>query len=151
MTTIDGTAKFNIVDARATAIFDLIYPIGSIFATTGNAPARGTWEEIAKGRTLQGADSGHAVGTTIAAGLPNITGWFRNRKTDGDTTVMLVDGKLFAAKGDAGTDYVQLQRASTSGTLREVAFDASKSNAIYGKSSTVQPPAYVVHFYRRTA
>jgi hypothetical protein len=59
---------------------------------------------------------------------------------------MLLDGKLFAAKGDAGADYVQLQRASTSGTLREVEFAASKSNAIYGKSSTVQPAALLCKF-----
>lgn len=151
MTTTDGTVKFNIVDARAAAIFDLIYPIGSVFATTGSAPARGTWEEIAKGRTLQGADSVHAAGTTIAAGLPNITGWFRNRKMDSDTTTMVLDGSLFTETGDKGSDYVQLQRASATGTTREITFDASKSNAIYGKSSTVQPPAYVVHFYRRIA
>ena len=27
--------------------------------------------------------------------------------------------------------------------------DASKSNNIYGNSSTVQPPAYKVHFWKR--
>ena len=30
-------------------------------------------------------------------------------------------------------------------------FNASKSNAIYGKSSTVQPAAYYVYIWRRTA
>lgn len=30
-------------------------------------------------------------------------------------------------------------------------FNASKSNAIYGKSSTVQPAAYYVYIWRRIA
>ena len=30
-------------------------------------------------------------------------------------------------------------------------FNASKSNAIYGKSNTVQPAAYYVHIWRRIA
>lgn len=156
--TKDGTAEFIAVDARAAAIFDLIYPIGSVFATTGNAPARGTWEEIAKGRTLQGADSGHAVGTTIAAGLPNITG--------GSATVVFgnkmdITGGLAPDKDVwAGAFCTHVWNTNTfaasssntgnryDGALR---LDASKSNPIYGNSSTVQPPAYVVHFYRRTA
>ena len=29
--------------------------------------------------------------------------------------------------------------------------DASKSNAIYGRSATVQPAAYYVHIWRRVA
>lgn len=33
----------------------------------------------------------------------------------------------------------------------QIRFDASRSNPIYGNASTVQPPAYVVHFYRRIA
>lgn len=156
--TKDGTAEFVAVDARAAAIFDLIYPVGSVFATTGNAPARGTWEEIAQGRTLQGADSGHAVGTTIEAGLPNITGrlcsqMFSNKNDiEGglkdnldywsgalNTYVWSTDTKTYNSYS-GGNSYAGQAR-----------FDASKSNAIYGASSTVQPPAYVVHFYRRTA
>lgn len=149
--TKDGTAEFIAVDARAAAIFDLIYPVGSIFATTGNAPARGTWEEIAKGRTLQGADSSHAAGTTIKAGLPDITGWMRSRNMTGGIATMVVDGRLFMAVESQGNEYTYLQSGTTVGTAREVMFNASRANPIYGNSTTVQPPAYVVHFYRRTA
>ena len=35
--------------------------------------------------------------------------------------------------------------------IYQAAFDASKSNAIYGRSSTVQPAAYYVHIWRRVA
>ena len=30
-------------------------------------------------------------------------------------------------------------------------FDASRSSSIYGNSTTVQPPAYVVYMWKRTA
>lgn len=152
---LDGTAEFVAVDARAAAIFDLIYPVGSIFATTGNAPARGTWEEIAKGRTLQGADNGHAVGTTIAAGLPNITGTL---STYNDSILSLFNNVTGCFKRDKPKDSSLTYDNLPKNTSQYAAdyckggiFDASKSNAIYGNSTTVQPPAYVVHFYRRTA
>lgn len=32
-----------------------------------------------------------------------------------------------------------------------LSFDASKSNVIYGRSSTVQPPAFLVNIWKRTA
>lgn len=137
----DGTAEFIAVDARAAAIFDLIYPIGSVFATTGNAPARGTWEEIAQGRTLQGADANHAAGTTIEAGLPNIKNTIKNILHDGVDTY---NGALRLTH-EAGE--VNWGQSFFRGALT---FDASFANPIYGASSTVQPPAYVVHFYRRT-
>ena len=158
---LDGTAEFIAVDARAAAIFDLIYPVGSIFATTGNAPARGTWEEIAKGRTLQGADSGHAAGTTIEAGLPNITGNMAmtfgytsdNHQTPYPIGAVSVSG-VFSTDSKWGRMFTPefTRHAMDSEFIYSAGvFDASNSNAIYGASSTVQPPAYVVHFYRRTA
>ena len=158
---LDGTAEFIAVDARAAAIFDLIYPIGSVFATTGSAPTRGTWEEIAQGRTLQGADSGHAAGTMIAAGLPNITGNMAmtfgytsdNRQTPYPIGAVSVSG-VFSTDSKWGRMFTPefTSHAMDSEFIYSAGvFDASNSNAIYGASSTVQPPAYVVHFYRRTA
>lgn len=155
---LDGTAEFIAVDARAAAIFDLIYPIGSVFATTGSAPTRGTWEEIAQGRTLQGADSGHAAGTTIAAGLPNITGTlcsqeFSNKNDIPGGLKDNLDYWFGAFNTHVWSTYTKTVNSSSGGNSfgGQARFDASKSNAIYGASSTVQPPAYVVHFYRRTA
>lgn len=159
--TKDGTAEFIAVDARAAAIFDLIYPVGSIFATTGKAPARGTWEEIAKGRTLQGADSGHAAGTMIAAGLPNITGrmglTFGYTSNDHQTPYPIgatyVSGVFSTDEkwGRMFTPKFTMNNMDSEYIYSAGIFDASNSNAVYGASSTVQPPAYVVHFYRRTA
>ena len=59
-------------------IVDAFYPVGSIFiGTTSTCPLaaiKGTWTLKSSGRVLQGADSRHSAGTTIEAGLPNITG-----------------------------------------------------------------------------
>lgn len=152
---LDGTAEFIAVDARAAAIFDLIYPIGSVFATTGSAPTRGTWEEIAQGRTLQGADSGHAAGTTIAAGLPNITGYLSTYNQSILSLFNHITGCFQKDNQKASSLSYDNLPENTSQWAADYCnggmFDASKSNAIYGASSTVQPPAYVVHFYRRTA
>ncbi|MFR6104266.1 MAG: phage baseplate protein, partial [Faecalibacterium sp.] len=56
------------------------FPVGSIYQSTARtSPAAlfgGTWQEIAQNRVLMGAGSGHAAGTTVEAGLPNITGSF---------------------------------------------------------------------------
>ena len=78
-----------------------------------------------------GASSTHAAGTTVKAGLPNIKFSF--------TAATIGSGK-------AGTDYLTTGYKSSDFNL-----DASKSNAIYGRSSTVQPAAYYVHIWHRVA
>jgi hypothetical protein len=111
------------------------YPVGSIYQSTDpTSPAAlfgGSWEEIASERVLMGASSTHAAGTTVKAGLPNIKFSF--------TAATIGSGK-------AGTDYLTTGYKSSDFNL-----DASKSNAIYGRSSTVQPAAYYVHIWHRVA
>lgn len=92
----------------------------------------GTWEEIASERVLMGASSTHAAGTTAEAGLPNIKFSF---------TAATVGSKHLS-----GGDYSVYGTSSSKFNL-----DASKSNAIYGRSTTVQPAAYFVHIWRRVA
>ena len=111
------------------------HPVGSIYQSTDpTSPAAlfgGSWEEIASERVLMGASSTHAAGTTVKAGLPNIKFSFTA------ATIGL---------GKAGTDYLTTGYKSSDFNL-----DASKSNAIYGRSSTVQPAAYYVHIWHRVA
>ena len=111
------------------------YPVGSIYQSTDpTSPAAlfgGSWEEIASERVLMGASSTHAAGTTVEAGLPNIKFSF---------------SAAIIGTGKAGTDYRTDGYASSNFNL-----DASKSNAIYGRSSTVQPAAYYVHIWHRVA
>ena len=123
-------------------------PVGSIYQSTDpTSPAAlfgGSWEVIASERVLMGASSTHAAGTTVKAGLPNITG-----------TLSDVMGSFYAYPSGSGAFSVKgigrsLENGS-SGNYGNISFDASKSNAIYGRSSTVQPAAYYVHIWHRVA
>ena len=127
------------------------FPVGSIYQSTDpTSPAAlfgGSWEEIASERVLMGASSTHAAGTTVKAGLPNLKGSFSgvastaypNLSNSGALSINTNNGGL---AGYEGGSY---------GSNCTVSFDASKSNAIYGRSTTVQPAAYYVHIWHRVA
>lgn len=123
------------------------YPVGSIYQSTARtSPAAlfgGTWQEIAQNRVLMGAGSGHAAGTTVEAGLPNITGSFVADVKNGEHKV---SGAFTAGSAIASTG-----EYSNFSDVYKFSLDASKSNAIYGRSATVQPAAYYVHIWRRVA
>ncbi len=123
------------------------HPVGSIYQSTDpTSPAAlfgGTWEEIASDRVLMGASRSHAAGTTVKAGLPNITGSFvanvhyRRHEVSGAFT--------------AGDRIISTGANNGDANVYKFSLDASKSNAVYGRSSTVQPAAYYVHIWRRVA
>ena len=127
------------------------FPVGSIYQSTDpTSPAAlfgGSWEEIASERVLMGASSTHAAGTTAKAGLPNLKGSssgvastaYPNVSNSGALSISTNNGGL---AGYEGGSY---------GSNCTVSFDASKSNAIYGRSTTVQPAAYYVHIWHRVA
>ena len=123
------------------------YPVGSIFETVSHAsPASmfgGIWEEIALGRTLMGATDAQIAGTTVEAGLPNITGSFVADVKKGEHKVSgaFTAGNVIASTGEY----------NSFSDVYKFSLDASKSNAIYGRSATVQPAAYYVHIWRREA
>lgn len=114
----------------------------------------GTWEQIASDRVLMGASYAHAAGSTVEAGLPNITGNFTTKSTDvggspfsGDANVLSAKGSLaFSEKSTSYGGYT-----GHSGSQYNIQFDASRSNPIYGRSYTVQPAAYYVHIWKRVA
>ena len=123
------------------------FPVGSIYQSTqATSPAAlfgGTWQEIAQDRALMGASRTHAAGTTVEAGLPNITGSFVANVRNGRNAV---SGAFTASDrtGATGAD-------NSDAGIYTYSLDASKSNAIYGRSSTVQPAAYYVHIWHRVA
>ena len=138
------------VDADGTLSADsalAAYPVGSIYQSTDpTSPAAlfgGTWEQIASDRVLMGASSSHAAGTTVKAGLPNITGSFVADVKKGEHKVSgaFTAGDLIASTGEY----------NSFSDVYKFSLDASKSNAIYGRSATVQPAAYYVHIWRRVA
>ena len=138
------------VDADGTLSADsalAAYPVGSIFQTVRTtSPAAlfgGTWQEIAQNRVLMGASYAHVAGTTVEAGLPNITGSFVANVRNGRNAV----SGAFTASDRTGTTGADNSDAG----IYTYSLDASKSNAIYGRSSTVQPAAYYVHIWHRVA
>lgn len=153
MEVVDGSAKFKVRDERLQALIDLVYPVGIVVAIADKSKPEfmeyGTWEEVASGRVLQGGDN---PGTTIEAGLPNITG-ASEAAIGTSNNITIMEGAMYFDKTvpsttQYGMSYSSRQASSGRGKSR---FDASLSNSIYGASTTVQPPAYVVKFYRRTA
>ena len=147
----DGSAKFRVVDRRLKAMIDILYPVGIVVTTAtdgalkpGEADGLATLEEIAQDRVLQGSGSG--AGQTVEPGLPNIKGAILGY---GDRMGFGGEDEAFSAThkqnripsmGDEVSGYTSDVR---------IEFDASRSNSIYGKSTTVQPPAYKVHFWKR--
>ena len=133
------------------------YPVGSIYQSTAAAsPAAlfgGTWEQIASERVLMGASSSHAAGTTAEAGLPNITGSTGRFASAYDSRSSNAANRKQGALNYSGETY-NMGYYSSSGSAGYgyyINFNASKSDAIYGKSNTVQPAAYYVHIWRRIA
>ena len=141
--TVDENGKINLNETGALTS----YPVGSIFQTVSTAsPAAlfgGTWQEIAQNRVLMGASYAHVAGTTVEAGLPNITGSFVANVRNGRNAV---SGAFTSSDrtGSTGAD-------NSDAGIYTYSLDASKSNAIYGRSATVQPAAYYVHIWRRVA
>lgn len=147
------------VDADGTLSADsalAAYPVGSIFQTVSTtSPAAlfgGTWQEIAFNRVLMGAGTGYTAGSTVEAGLPNITGSLIETEADSSP----FRGSKAALKSSGALKFVEFNTSwggymGNSGSTYDVYFDASRSNSIYGRSYTVQPAAYYVHIWKRVA
>ena len=94
---------------------------------------------------------GHGTsGTVKAAGLPNITGGnVYTQAADNDAAQGLWTrsggGALYATGGWARTGSLNNYAAHENYT-NGIGFDASRSNSIYGNSTTVQPPAVTMRF-----
>lgn len=134
------------------------YPVGSIFQTVSTtSPAElfgGIWQEIAFNRVLMGAGTGYTAGSTVEAGLPNITGSFTTKSTGVGGSPFSGDFNVLSAKGSlAFTEKITDYGGYTGhpGSQYNIQFDASRSNPIYGSSYTVQPAAYYVHIWKRVA
>ena len=100
------------------------------------------------GRFVEG---GTASGETKSAGLPNITG-----DTRGNNWIGYNGERWSGAMQEKGQEYIQTYDSQNTDTSKDadrfvgIHFDASKSNAIYGASDTVQPPAIVMQYIIKT-
>lgn len=149
-TITDGSAVFTVRDKRMQAMIDMFYPVGSVYIsadknkTKADFPfmAYGTWEEVPANRCLQTGNASEA-GTKRSAGLPNITGqWGVGHWGAFDKY----------SSGAMHTNNINIPTANIDENGGGIlGFDASRSNPIYGSSDTVQPPAYIVRAWVRTA
>lgn len=105
---------------------DLYAVIGNTYGgDTENFNVPNLVDKFIQGSTTSGEEK--------EAGLPNITGTFYH-----DPNARL---SLSGAFSYTGGSSINLQNEAATNTSGYVSFDASKSNAIYGNSNTVQPPA----------
>lgn len=149
-----NTTLQNLITTSISNTLASLYPVGSIYiGTQSTCPlasliSGSSWQIVATDRALWGGNGSNG-NSTIAAGLPNITGKFTTRCLMHDSGGLVEEGALYRestttnCQAAGGTDW--------SGKNQALGFNASRSNAIYGKSSTVQPPAYRVNVWRRTA
>lgn len=141
-----GPDAYAIYQQVLAAVVERDHPVGSLYIS-GNAtsPAElygGTWERI-EDCTIWGASDTHPAGTTVEAGLPNITG--------------RISGLYNEMRGGfKALYYGEIDNATKSNSAawekgKALYFDASRSDPIYGASTTVQPPAYCMYIWRRVA
>lgn len=149
-------------DSTIINLIDTFYPVGTVYMSADKTKTKadfpfmayGIWEEVPANLCLQTGAASEA-GTQRSAGLPNITG-YRVAKWGGadDGNRSYYSGCF---KQNRDTNIPPTTNASDwNGENGEIVgtgfgFDASLSNPIYGASNTVQPPAYMVRAWVRTA
>lgn len=151
-----NTSLTAAINAAISTMLSTQFPVGSLYMGTqsscpmANLMPGTTWTLVSSGKALW-TGTGSNGNTTIAAGLPNITGkctpWIYNM-------TLAVKNTSGAFKVTESTVRTGNNNDITTRTItgsNNIDFAASRSNSIYGNSSTVQPPAYVVNVWRRTA
>ena len=143
--------------AREAEIFEassnhisFVYPVGSIYTTVNkdfdpNASFTGTsWVKIKNGLFLEATDNPDQVGVEVEAGLPNITGSMGGA---GSAPLKDLTGAFY---GIGGWEY---NSASSKYGAAQTSyyFNASRSSAVYGKSTTVQPNSIRCYMWRRVS
>ena len=139
------------VQSDLSVIIDAFYPVGSVYITFSNtfdpntAWPNTTWTKIKEGIFLEATET--TAGTEKEAGLPNITGGIR-----------VGDGARAFSSGTGAFRITEFNNAIAYGVSSpqwqlacQGDFDASRSSAVYGKSSTVQPHSLTVVMWQRTA
>lgn len=151
------TAFKQMLDNELLVRLNKMYPINSLYVSLTNtcplADVIGTWQLVASGKALW-TGNGTNAGTTIPAGLPNITGTVGNIATaqgsyDQGGAVPTYSGAFTAQK--TSNTYNKDDGNHYSHGNGQFDFDASRVNSIFGNSTTVQPPAFVINTFKRIA
>lgn len=142
------------IETRLETLLSTMYPVGSIYIGTQNTCPMGalisgsTWTLVSSGKALWTGNGTTGSGTTSTAN-------FANAPANTTIDAGLPDHKHTVSKrygtsdisGNTGVDGT----TDYEGTMNFTCGKASADNAIYGNSTTVQPPAYVVNVWKRTA
>ena len=113
-----------------------------LFALIGTAFGAGDGSTTFKvpdfrGRTIQGANAN--LMAVLSAGLPNATGTIGS--------VVGVDGDYATYSGVFGTLRAKSSYQGGGGYTAKLDFNLSRASAIYGASTTVQPPAIAANIF----
>lgn len=147
----------NVLPASYTTLLEVLYPIGSLyFGTQETCPLTillpdSTWELVATDRSIQGSSTTHTAGSTIEAGLPNITGSatiMGNGGEGSNINVKTASGAFYRIAHPGAKD--GYTSGANNNGYGDLGLDASLSSNVYGGSPTVQPPAYIVNVWKRT-
>ena len=132
------------------SLLNALYPIGAIYINTSNTcqiatVLGGTWEHLEPGYYLQQKLNDKSLGDTVDAGLPNITGSFQANDFVDNRQAPVTSGAIYT------TRYIGRESEDGTGQTNcyRLVFDASRDNAVYGKSNTVQTNAFEVNIWRR--
>ncbi len=142
---INSLYETRVTEPLGIQIINFLYPIGAIYITMGaddpNTMWQGTtWEKIKSGLFLEATDgTTKEAGKETEAGLPNIWGQFG------------VKGYETTASGCFTRQQWNMNASGATNTGWLFTMDASRSSAVYGKSSTVQPNSIAVFMWKRTA
>lgn len=149
-------------DSTIINLIDTFYPVGTVYMSADKTKTKadfpfmayGIWEEVPANLCLQTGAASEA-GTQRSAGLPNITGYRVAKWGGADDGKRSYYSGCFKQNRDTNTPPTT-NAADWNGENGEIVgtgfgFDASLSNPIYGASNTVQPPAYMVRAWVRTA
>ena len=159
MATFEETIEKAVQAAVKRALLDA-HPVGSIYLTikdeNPSTKFGGTWEKLPASVCLQTADTTHGAGTTIDAGLPSLPEIDILYRHDSTSTGVEVDkyghdGLTGATiSNTSGTD--EYMQSCLAKGYKSAPYGARYSSSnVYGKSTTVQPPAYALIAWRRTA
>ena len=105
-------------------------------STTFRVPALTCYIKAANGTVTE-------VGSYKAAGLPNITGSIRTRSMGTNSSAILTSVSGSFANGSTTETGYSVAQGTSGQPFKQVEFNASSSNSIYGNSTTVQPESVV--------
>jgi hypothetical protein len=161
-----GSTNYALLDSngriptdRLSLLFDALYPVGAVYlGTQSTCPLatlmpNATWQLVSSDKALWTGD-GTNGGTTIAAALPNIKGFLTVQDGAGASKKWAPGCTVSGAitKENLARDAVITGSAVNFDDSFDLGINAHEYNSIYDdNATTVQPPAYVVNVWVRTA